>query len=51
MCCLKDSDVPYWRFSDPRSGVFEGSGGGVAVVLSEELWRNVGDPGLGNWQD
>ncbi|DBA86472.1 TPA: hypothetical protein ACH3X2_005454 [Trebouxia sp. C0005] len=38
---------PYWRISDPPLAVLEGNDGGIAVVLSEELWRNVRGTRLG----
>ena len=39
--------IPYWRISDPPSGVLEGNNGGTAVVQSEELWGNIRGTRLG----
>ncbi len=38
---------PYWRISDPPSGVLEGNNGGTAVVQSEELSGNLRGTRLG----
>ena len=46
--CMEDrSHMPHWILSDPASGVLEGNDRESAVVLSEELCRNVGETRLG----